>query len=162
MARFHSVLWTGQDSQRQDKANTGTNANHLLSVTMLWLRSLDGDLGLENLIKLFVPFSNDLHFGTDVPSGPLNYLPVSDGTVLPVSGHGRRIVWVRHWRGVLNLSHYEYVSRQTNIHLDWIEWALGWAIVKLWESGIDWAPKKHKPKTIGGLEVADFSEDLQP
>ena len=45
--------------------------------------------------------------------------------------------------------------------MDWIEWALGWAIVKLWESGVDWFPVQTKPtQTIGGLEVADFGDEL--
>lgn len=155
MARFHSYLWEGTGHSRDEIAGA------LLSTFILWLRSMDGDIGLENYLRLLVPFSNDLYFGAHVPPGPENRLPVSDGTVLPVIGHGRRIVWARCWRRELNLAAMQYTSDQTKIHMDWIEWALGWAIVMLWESDTDWLPAQVKPtQTIGGLEVADFGDEL--
>lgn len=135
------------------------HAGHLLIATLIWLRTLNGtgELGYANLIRILVPFNNDLYFGANVPSADSRYLPVSDGSVLRVAGTGRHLVWSRNWRTELNLGYAQIISDQTKVHMSWIEWALGTAIIKLWEAGINWVPKP-KAETIGGLEVADFSD----
>lgn len=146
MAKFQDKVWLEGDSSNP--------AGALLATTILWLRTLDGDIGYENLIRLCVPFSNDLYFGNGLPSAPLGYHVVSDGKVFQSLEVGS-FSWARHWHSRLGLHYYEHVSRETKIHMDWIEWALATAIVKLTEAGIQWLPI-NKPKTIGGLEVADL------
>jgi hypothetical protein len=146
MAQFKNKLWTDE---------TVVPSSQLLLATMLWLRALDSDIGLINMIRLLVPPSNDLYFGQNVLPMPENRLVISDGTVYEIYGLRHSFVWQDTIWTHLNKHFYETVSRECYIHISWIQWALAHAMVRMSDAGIDWFPKP-KPKTIGGWEVADL------
>ena len=152
MAKFRNKLWTD---------SPGDAKQQLLVATLLWLRTVDAvptpDLGYVNLIKLIVQPDNDLFFGHELRDFPDNRLVVSDGTVYQIYGLKHRFTWVETNFAPINMWGIQLVARESRVHFKWLEWALAHAMVQLADAGIDWFPKP-KPQTIGGLEVADFSD----
>lgn len=160
MAKFKNTLWSdctvSTQPPRQDM---------LLLATLLWLRTYDRDgpqwLGLENLITLLVPYSNEFLLGLSVPDLPKDHIIASDGTVTYVPGvpNSVRFVYVsRNFTRELDLDVYGALRISYSVHIRWVEWALANAILLLHKADKPWHRNQHGQfkQTIGGLEVADF------
>lgn len=154
MARFHNKVWDAESVSGHRHAESEPK-QQLLVATLIWLRSLDSYLGYANLIRLLVRPCNDLTLGLGKIDMPANRLVVSDGKVYEIYGLKHSFVWTQTAYAPLNLAGIQLVAEFALIKLPWLEWALAHAMVMLSDAGIDWIPKP-KPKTIGGLEVADF------
>lgn len=154
MARFHNKVWNVESESGHRHAESEPK-QQLLVATLLWLRCLDSELGYANLIRLLVRPCNDLTLGLGNIDMPANRLVVSDGSVYQIHGLKHAFVWTQGQYAPLNLAGIQLVAQYALVKLPWLEWALAHAMVLLDAAGINWYPKP-KPKTIGGLEVADF------
>lgn len=161
MAKFKRNLWTKETPNDLDPPSAQAM---LLVATTLWLRTFSRHdkqwLGLESLIYLLVPISNELTLGQGVPELPADTIVTSKGDVFKVPNvpaHAR-FVWCTHSvHHELDLDLYGYSNIKYRVHLSWLEWALATASVSLYNSSIDWTSKANKtPLTIGGFLVEDF------
>lgn len=161
MAKFKRNLWTEETLNDLDPPSA---KSMLLVATVLWLRTYSRHdpqwLGLENLIRLLVPPSNQLSLGQGVPELPENMIVTSKGDVFEVPNvpaHARFVWCSNSAHRELDLDLHGYSHIKHGIHFSWLEWALATASVMLYNSGIAWTDGMNKaPLTIGGFQTADF------
>lgn len=154
MAKFNSTLIDA------DASPLLTN-NLLLVAVGIWMRGMDKEgasyLGLDNLLRMTVPMSNDLKLGLNIPAYIPNKIVSSAGDVWNVEGAGKFVYAGKCWAKELNLVAYD-TGLQYWVHLSYIEWAVHTMAVKMQEVGKPWqrSKKKLKIETIGGFEKVDW------
>jgi len=153
VATFARSLFNAGEVSSQDQ---------LLVAVTIWLRTDVSNgyrwLGLDNLIKILVPFSTGLKLGLDVPMLPVNHIVSSAGDIWRVPGPGKFVYSSSNWAHELDLQGYYDTSIQLSVHRKWLEWALANAILNLDHAGKPWTreQKSSVPNTIGGIELAEF------
>jgi hypothetical protein len=154
LSQFKRGLWdAGDDIKPQDQL--------LLAVT-IWLRTYSCDdqylIGLDNLIKILVPFTTELKLGLGVPTLPADRIVSSEGDIWRVVGPGKFVYSSSNWAREFELQGYYDTSIQLSVHRSWLEWAVMNAILNLDHAGKPWLRdnKRSVPTTIGGIELAEF------
>lgn len=156
MGQFARGLW--------DESCKVKSQDQLLLAVTLWLSTYDRDsgywLGLENLLKILVPFSTELKLGLDVPALPVDRIVSSAGDIWRVIGPGKFVYSSDNWARELDLKCSYDTSIQMGVHRKWLEWALATAICNLADAGIPWTRTNKGMfagiNTIGGIELAEF------
>lgn len=156
MGQFKRGLWDANDQ-------VDSKAQLLVAVT-IWLRTYDHDcgywLGLENLLKILVPFSTELKLGLNVPALPVDRIVSSAGDIWRILGAGKFVYVSDNWAHELDLKGIYSTEIQLSVHRRWIEWALAVSILNLDHAGIPWHRKQAGMfagiNTIGGIELAEF------
>jgi hypothetical protein len=155
VGQFKRGLWDAGDSKVKPDAQ-------LLVAVSLWLRTYDRDsgywIGLENLIKILVPFNRELKLGLGVPALPVDRIVSSSGDIWRIIGPGKFVYTSDNWARELDMKCSYDTGIQLSVHRRWLEWALANSILMLADAGIPWHKEQTgtAPKTIGGIELAEF------
>lgn len=153
MGQFTRGLFSHGEVNSQDQL--------LLAVT-LWMRSSNADgwqlIGLDNLIKILVPFSTELKLGLGIPALQVGHIVSSAGDIWRVPGPGKFVYTSDNWARELDLQGYYDTGIQLAVHRRWLEWAMHTSILSLAHASKPWSSikKLKQPATIGGIELAEF------
>lgn len=154
MGQFKRGLWDAGDKVKPE--------DQLLLAVTIWLRTYSCDdqylIGLENLLKILVPFTTELKLGLGVPELPINRIVSSEGDIWRVLGPGKFVYTSNNWAREFDLQGCYDTSIQLSVHRRWLEWAMCNAVLNLDHGGKPWlrTNKRLVPATIGGIELAEF------
>lgn len=154
MGQFKRGLWDAGDKVKPE--------DQLLLAVTIWLRTYSCDdqylIGLENLLKILVPFSTELKLGLGAPALPVDRIISSEGDIWRVPGPGKFVYTSNNWAREFELQGAYDTSIQLSVHRRWLEWAMCNAVLNLDQAGKPWrrTNKRNVPATIGGIELAEF------
>lgn len=161
MANFQSNLWTY--TVLAGETDVKPDAKYMLLVAIgIWMRSMDHDgnclIGLGNLLKLIVPYTNELKLGLDVPAFKSGKIVSSAGDIWECEGEGKFVYSSSNWAKELGMENCYSTQVQYTVSLKWIEWAIHWMAVEMHRIGNPWrrTEKKLVIETIGGIEKVDW------